>query len=161
MKLSNFAAPLAAASDGLWLPCGDGWGDVKLRVRPYTEPYQAELSRMQAELVRRARVDGLIQGRDGYEDLPLDMRLKLSRELLLDRLIVDIRGAENDDGSATTIEQFRANAKDLDNWGPSLADKAFELVAKVTTDRAVLRAAAAGNSGRTSGSSPAPAKPPS
>jgi len=156
MKLTNLAAPLAAASAGLWLPCGPGWGDIELRVRPFTEAYQTELSRVQAEAVRAARADGKLKPREGYEDLPLDLRLALARELLLNRLVVDIRGAENDDGSPTTTAQFRANAMDLDNWGPGLSDKAFELVAEVTTDRDALRKAAGGNSAPSSAGQTAP-----
>jgi hypothetical protein len=154
MKLTNLAAPLAAASAGLWLPCGAGWGDIELRVRPYTEAYQTELSRAQAEAVRAARADGRLKPRESYEDLPLDSRLALARDLLLKRLVVDIRGSEEDDGKPTTIDRFRANAMDLDNWGPGLSDKAFELVAEVTTDRDALRKAAGGNSAAASGSKP-------
>jgi hypothetical protein len=159
MKLSNLAAPLAAAAAGLWLPCGPGWGDIALQIRPYTEAYQTLLSRAQAEMVRTARADGRLKAREGYEDLPLDSRLALAREMLLTHLVADIRNAEEDDGTPTTVAQFRARAMDLDQSGPDFADKAFELVAQVTTDRAALRAAAGGNSGRTSGSNPAPVKP--
>jgi hypothetical protein len=158
MKLSTLAAPLAAASAGLWLPCGAGWGDIELRVGPYTEAYQTELSRLQAETVRAARADGRLKPRESYEDLPLDSRLALARGLLLNRLVIDIRGAEEDDGKPTTIAQFRERAMDLGQWGPDFADKAFELVAQVTTDRAALRKAAGGNSAAASGSGPALAK---
>ncbi|MDB5415102.1 MAG: hypothetical protein JWR10_3437 [Rubritepida sp.] len=159
MKLTTLAAPLAAAADGLWLPCGPGWGDIELRVRPYTEGYQTLLSRAQAEAVRAARADGRLKPRESFEDLPLDARLALARDLLLKHLVADIRKSEDDDGKATTVETFRAHAMDLDNWGPGLADKAFELVSEVTTDRDALRKAAGGNSGRSSGSGLVPAKP--
>lgn len=157
MDLKNLSAPLTAAANGLWRGPWPETGDLELKVRPFTEAYQAELARSQAEVVRQARADGRLRGREGWEDLPLDFRLAHARNLMLDRLLVDVRGL-TDEGSAVTVEQYRGLAKDYETWA-TLADTVNAAVVEVTTDRAALRKAAGGNSARGSGSNPAPANP--
>lgn len=157
MKLSKLATPVAAAADGLWVGPWDETGDLEIKARPYTEDYQTDLSRAQAELVRKSRIEGVLKGRQGWDDLPLKTRLALSRELLLDRLVVDIRGLEHDDGTPVTVAEFRQLAMDVDTYG-ALVGSAFLAVDQVTSDKDLLRQAAEGNSVRTSASTSALAK---
>lgn len=158
MKLMNLAAPLAAAANGLWRGPWPEYGELEVKARPFTEAYQADLARSQAELVRQARQDGRLKGREGWDDLPLDVRLAHSRSMLLDRLVADVRGVEEDEGKPLTVDRFRELAKDVETWGP-LSEAAHIAVSEVTGDRAALRKAAGGNFVPGSASSSGPAKP--
>jgi hypothetical protein len=107
--------------------------------------------------VRVAREDGRLTARQGLNDLPPSAVQQADDALMLDRLLLDVRGLDGDAGPITTAE-YRTMALD-EEYRPML-DLAREAVAVATERRAADRKASEGNSARSSATAPNGVAPP-
>ena len=152
-KLSAFTRDHAAITDGVWIaPDERNHPELQLRVKGRDGAFVDALSVEYRALIRRAREDGTLKSRQGLDDLPVSTQTAVEDRLILSRLVLDVRGLQNDDGTPLTIAAFRELA--VQELYRPLLDLAREAVAIATDRRAKDKAAAEGNSAKSSGTKP-------
>jgi hypothetical protein len=142
-KLAAFERDTVALSDGVWINPDPRNTDIELRVRAKDAAFVDVLSAAYRELVRKAREDGRLKSRQGLNDLPPSAVQAAEDDLILDRLVLDVRNLEGEAG-AITIADYRRMAR-TEQFRP-LLDLAREAVAIATERRAADREDAVGNS---------------
>jgi hypothetical protein len=143
-KLSTLRRDVATLSDGVWISPDPNLEEIEMRVRGKDATYFDVLSVKFREAVRRAREDGTLKSKQGLNDMAPSTVQAIEDRLLLERLVLDVRGIEADDGSALSVEQFREMAIS-EAYLPMLF-LAREAVILATERRDSDRAAALGNS---------------
>lgn len=143
-KLAAFERDVVALSEGVWINPDPRNTDIELRVKAKDGAFIDVLSATYRELVRKAREDGRLKSRQGLNDLPPSAVQSAEDDLLLDRLVLDVRNLEGEAGPVT-IAEYRAMAR-TEQFRP-LLDLAREAVAIATDRRAADREDALGNFG--------------
>jgi hypothetical protein len=157
-KLASLRRDKNALTNGVWIkPDPTNFPDFELLVRGKDAAFYDALSLRYRELVRVAREDGRLTARQGLNDLPPSAVQQADDALMLDRLLLDVRGLDGDAGPITTAE-YRTMALD-EEYRPML-DLAREAVAVATERRAADRKASEGNSARSSATAPNGVAPP-
>lgn len=142
-KLAAFERDAVALSEGVWINPDPRNTDIELRVKAKDGAFVDVLSAAYRELVRKAREDGRLKSRQGLNDLPPSAVQAAEDDLLLDRLVLDVRNLEGEAGPVT-IAEYRQMAR-TEKFRP-LLDLAREAVAIATDRRAADREEALGNS---------------
>lgn len=143
-KLAAFERDAVALSEGVWINPDPRNTDIELRVKAKDGAFVDILSAAYRELVRKAREDGRLKSRQGLNDLPPSAVQAAEDELLLARLVLDVRNLEGEAGPVK-IAEYRQMA--LTEQFRPLLDLAREAVAIATDRRAADREEALGNSG--------------
>ena len=143
-KLAAFERDAVALSEGVWINPDPRNTDIELRVKAKDGAFVDILSAAYRELVRKAREDGRLKSRQGLNDLPPSAVQAAEDDLLLDRLVLDVRNLEGEAGPVM-IAEYRQIAR-TEQFRP-LLDLAREAVAIATDRRAADREEALGNSG--------------
>jgi hypothetical protein len=157
MRLTNLQQDHNAIENGDWEEPGEPWTDPKdpkknlrLKVRGYGDAYNDRVAKAQEILVREARRDGRIKGKQGYTDLPLSERNAIGDEIHLDFILIDVENAEGANGQPLTVAQYRELARQP--GFRTLIEAIYVAAGAVTERRAKERADAEGNSTASSSS---------
>ena len=97
MKVGSFRRDAKAMRDGEWVSPGPAYGEVEIRTRAMLPSYYDRLAAMNAREARRV---------GGEDKIGMSFKNSSIIEALIDHCLLDIRGLENDDGSAVTFAQF-------------------------------------------------------
>ena len=98
-KLSALLVNAKAIADGEWHSPGEEFDDLQFKVRGMTDKYRDSLARK----LRKAA-----QGFGGDTSrIPSDIFRSLLCDAINEHILLDVRGLEDEDGKAITIEQLR------------------------------------------------------
>jgi hypothetical protein len=157
-KLASLRRDKNALTNGVWIkPDPTNFPDLELLVRGKDAAFYDALSLRYRELVRAAREAGALTARQGLNDLVPSAVQQTEDSLMLDRLLLDVRGLDGE-GGEITVAGYRRMAVD-EEYRPML-DLAREAVAIATDRRAADAKAAEGNSAMSSATAPNGVAPP-
>ncbi len=116
-KLSAFRLDAAAISDGEWITVGVGGDTFEIRTRGFTARYRDALNALRRDAARKAN-RGLVPGAIPFspDNLPPTVDDACQGEALAQHCILDVRGLQQDDGTAVTADDFRAMLTDRDSY---------------------------------------------
>lgn len=135
-KLSEFRSDTRAINDGIWIhPDKARYPDLEILTRGFSDEY---IDAQQIRLAAAAEKQDGLQSR-----IPNAERRQINAALLRDFLVLDVRGLENDDGTAVSRDDFLA-ALDKPEYS-KLQQACFAAAARVTSRSAEQIKGAAGN----------------
>ena len=142
-KLNMLERDVEALTDGVWIR-PDETLDIELLVKAQDAAFEDAESAAYRKLFRRAKEDGLIKNnKQGFDGLPPSMVQRTRDELLLSKLVLDVKNLENDKGPIS-IQEYREMAL-TERFRP-LLEMAREAVAIASARRASDREEVLGNS---------------
>lgn len=142
-KLKTLERDPDALADGVWIR-PDETLDIELLVKAKDAAFFDAESAAYRKLLRRAKEEGVIKNnRQGFDGLPPSMVQRTQDELVLSKLVLDVRNLENDKGPISIIE-YREMAL-TERFRP-LLEMAREAVSIASERRASDREEALGNS---------------